>query len=279
MRRLTFLSVCLALFATACADEPATIETLPLEPAQVASELSIEDAVVQASEALERARWDAPCRELAGGYLNLVTQTIIDSEGLTPAQLRTARPSDDLVTAEQALTDEFNRLGCSQVHYDIDVLQQIAAFEPTTPTAVAVIATALSGTTDRLGLEFVGLVHLIIELPANGFIINPVLLERPEATSCAEVQDALLVAYRAAVDAASFTTDDPRIPLNMGEAMEGDPTFFNAIAALNRDGRALGCDPAETNLFLLENHAQLQPRGFWGLAFKWSVLYGAAGGA
>lgn len=279
MRRSVLTLACVALVASACTSEPTTVETLPLVSTETTADLSMEDAVVQASAALERARWDAPCRDLAGGYLNLVAQTILDSQDLTPEQLRAAQPSEELITAEQALTDEFNRLGCSQVHYDIDVLQQVAALEPTTPTEVAVIAKALSGTTDRLGLEFVGLVHLIIELPNNGFVINPTKLNRPEASSCDEVQAALLVAYRSAVDAASFATDDPRVPLNMAEAMEGDPTFFNAIAALNQEGRELGCDPAETNLFLLENHSQLDPGGFWGLAFKWSVLYGAAGGA
>ena len=278
MRRSILLLVCFGLLATSCTSEPATVETLPLVTTETTTDLSMEDAVVQAAQALGRARWDVPCRDLAGGYLSLVAETILDSEGLTPQQLQAAAPSEELIAAEQTLTDTFNDLGCSQVHYDIDVLQQVATLQPTNPTEVAIIAQALSGTTDRLGLEFVGLVHLIIDLPDSGFVINPVKLDRATATSCVDVQEALLVAYRAAVDAASFATDDPRVPLNMGEAMEGDPTFFNAIAALNQEGRQLGCDPAETNLFLLERHADLQPAGFWGLAFKWSILYGAAGG-
>lgn len=270
----------LALLLVACsANTTITVETavsLP-EPIQDSPDLSMEEAVIQAGEALENARWDTACRNLVGAYLGLVTETIVDSEGLTPSQLREATPSQELITSEQDLTDEFNRLGCSQVHYDIDVLQQIANLQPTDPTQVAVIAKAMGGTTDRLGTEFVGLIHLIIDLPETGFIINPVKLEGPEPASCGEVHESLLQAYQSAIEAASFATDDPRVPLNMGEAMEGDPTFFNAVASLNQTARELGCDPSEINLFILEHHADLQPAGFWGLAFKWSVLFGAAG--
>jgi len=277
-RLATLLS--LALLLVACSGNTAnTVDSTVSLPEQIEDtpDLSMEEAVVQAGQALENARWDTACRDLAGAYLTLVTETIIDSEGLTPSQLREATPSEELITSEQNLTEEFNRLGCSQVHYDIDVLQQIASLEPTNATQVAIIAQAMGGTTDRLGTEFVGLVHLIIDLPEAGFIINPVKLEGPEPSSCDEVHATLLLAYQSAVEAASFATDDPRVPLNMGEAMEGDPTFFNAVASLNQSGRELGCDPAEINLFILEHHADLQPAGFWGLAFKWSVLFGAAG--
>lgn len=280
-RRLAVL-LSLALLLGACSGDtadPVNSTVALAEQIQEEPDLSMEEAVVLARQALENARWDAACRDLAGAYLTLVTETIIDSEGLTPTQLREATPSEDLVTAEQNLTDEFNRLRCSQVHYDIDVLQQIGSLQPTNATQVAIIARAMGGTTDRLGTEFVGLVHLIIELPETGFIINPLDLQGPEPLSCASVHEALIDTYQAAIRAASFATDDPRVPLNMGVAMEGDATFFNAIAALNQNGRELGCDPSEINLYILEHHAELQPAGFWGLAFKWSVLFGAAGNA
>ena len=274
--------VALTLLFTACgrgtADtSPATTVT-PADQTPSEIDLTLEEAVIQASRALENVRWDTACRDLAGAYLNLVAETILDSEGMTPAQLQEAEPSETLISTEQQLTDEFNRLGCSQVHYDIDVLQQIANLEPDNSTEVAIIAKAMGGTTDRLGTEFVGLVHLIIELPKSGFIINPVKLEGPKPTNCDDLHQDLLDTYQSAVEAASFATDDPRVPLNMGEAMEGDATFFNAVTSLDQSGRALGCDAAEINLYILDHHANLEPSGFWGLAFKWSVLFSAAGG-
>lgn len=275
--------VALTLLLGACSrnttDTTLANTATPAEQSLSEVDLTMEEAVIQARQALEHARWDTACRDLAGAYLNLVAETILDSEGMTPAQLREAEASEVLVETEQQLTDEFNRLGCSQVHYDIDVLQQIANLQPNGATEVAIIAQAMGGTTDRLGTEFVGLVHLIIELPETGFIINPVKLQGPEPTSCNDVHQDLLDTYQVAVEAASFATDDPRVPLNMGEAMEGDPTFFNAVTSLNQHARELGCDAAAINLYILEHHADLQPTGFWGLAFKWSVLFGAAGGA
>jgi len=275
--------VALTLLFTACGrgttDKSTTATAAPADQMPPKIDLTLGEAVIQASRALENIRWDTDCRNLAGSYLNLVAETILDSEGMTPAQLREAEPPEALISTEQQLTDEFNRLGCSQVHYDIDVLQQIANLDPDNATEVAIIAKAMGGTTDRLGTESVGLVHLIIELPQSGFIINPVKLEGPEPTNCDELHQDLLDTYQAAVEAASFATDDPRVPLNMGEAMEGDATFFNAVTSLNQSGRVLGCDAAEINLYILDHHADLEPSGFWGLAFKWSVLFGAAGGA